>query len=184
MRNWIVAAVLAALAIPSVSAPASAQERGQPNPLSITAENLMAADEQHQELADPNTALPGDVILYRLTFTNTTEVPVRSIEFKDPLPGGLHYVDGSATADRDDVTITFSIDGGQTYVAEPLIEKVIDGERRTVPAPPEMFTHVRWLVSGWVEPGAQVTAEFKAQLPAPNAPEEPGEPSEGPGRAS
>jgi uncharacterized repeat protein (TIGR01451 family) len=184
MKNWYVAAVLAVLAIPSLAANVSAQEGDQPSPLTITAENLNAGDETHQSMADPNALLPGDVVLYRLTFTNTTDGPVRNIEFKDPLPGGLQYVDGSATADRDDVGITYSIDGGQTFVDLPMIEKVIDGELQVVPAPPEMYTHVRWLVSDWVQPGAQVTAEFKALLPAIEVPEEPGQPNEGPGEAS
>lgn len=181
MKTWYLAAILAALAIPSLVAPASAQERGQPNALTITAENLMAGDARHREVAerggDPNALLPGDIVLYRLTFTNTTDQRVRNVEFKDPLPAGLTYIDGSATADRADVVVTYSIDGGQTFTARPMIEKVIDGELVTRPAPPDMYTHIRWLVSGWVEPDAQVTAEFRAQLPAGEAPEEPGESS-------
>jgi uncharacterized repeat protein (TIGR01451 family) len=119
--------------------------------------------------------LPGDVVLFQLTFTNTTDVPVRNVEFKDPLPAGMRFVAESAMADRDDVVITYSIDGGTTFVAQPMIEDVIDGERVTRPAPPEMYTHVRWLVTGWVQPGAQLTAEFRAQLPAAEPPKQPGE---------
>ncbi len=48
-----------------------------------------------------------------------------------------------------------------------MIEDVVDGERVTRPAPPEMYTHIRWMVPGWVQPGAQVTAEFRAQLAEP-----------------
>jgi len=32
-----------------------------------------------------------------------------------------------------------------------------------------MYTHVRWTVGGWVQPGGQVTAEFRARLPEPEA---------------
>jgi len=178
MNKWLHAATLLGLAVPLIASPVSAQEIES---LAITAENLMAGDTRHQEIArqggDPNTALPGDVILYRLTFTNTTDVPVRNVEFKDPLPADLRYVIGSATADRDSVLISYSIDGGRIFSAEPLIEVVVDGERVTRPAPPELYTHIRWLVTGWVQPGAQVTAEFRAQLPAAGAPEEPGAPN-------
>ena len=180
MKNWLAAAILAALVVvyPSHATQALAQEAGQPNSLVITAENMMADDARHQEMAeqggDRNAVLPGDVIHYRLTFTNVTDVPVRAVEIKDPMPGGLHYVDGSAAADRDDVVITYSIDGGVSFTTQPMIEQIVDGERVTIPAPPAMYTHIRWLVSDWVQPGAQVTAEFKAQLPANEAPEEPG----------
>ena len=178
MKTRRSAAILTAAAIVLLSPSAFAQESEQPQALVITAYNQMAGDANHQEMArqggDANALIPGDVVLYRLTFTNITDVPVRNVEFKDPLPPDLRFVGGSATADREDVVITYSIDGGQIYVEQPMIEEVVDGERVVRPAPPEMYTHVRWLVSGWVQPGAQVTAEFKAQLPANEAPEEPG----------
>jgi hypothetical protein len=44
-------------------------------------------------------------------------------------------------------------------------EVVEEGLRVTRPAPPQTYTHVRWRITGWVQPGAQVTAEFRAQLP-------------------
>ncbi|UCD25220.1 MAG: hypothetical protein JSW51_04665, partial [Gemmatimonadota bacterium] len=73
-----------------------AQNSTEQRPLVIIAENLMAGDPQHQALAneggDPNTLLKGDVVQYRLVFTNVTGAPVQNIEFNDPLPGGLHYV--------------------------------------------------------------------------------------------
>ena len=179
MKSWRLIAITAALTRLLVATPAEAQQRQQPKPLTITAENLMAGDERHAELqaagGDRNAVLPGDVIHYRLTFTNTTDVPVRAVELKDPLPTGLLYVQGTATADRDDVVVSYSIDGGVTYSAQPMIEEVVDGTRVERAAPPEMFTHIRWIVSDWVQPGAQVVAEFRAQLPPVEAPEEPGE---------
>ena len=169
--TWILALLIAAV-------PATAQQ-GQPSPLVITAENLMAGDAHHDEAVasgmDRNALLPGDVVLYRLIFTNTTGAPVRNVEFKDPLPAGLRYVSGSASADREDVSIAYSIDGGRTYSAEPMIEETVDGETVVRPAPAEMYTHVRWLVTGWVQPGAEVTAEFRARLPD-DAREEPEKP--------
>ena len=177
MIIWRSLAVLTMLVLPAVNS-AQAQVNERPQPLVISAQNLMAGDARHEELAalggDRNALLPGGVVHYRLVFTNTTDVPVRNVEFKDPLPAGLRYVDGSALADRDDVQVTYSIDGGRSYSTQPMIEEIVDGEQVTRPAPVEMVTHVRWIVSSWVEPGAQVTAEFRAQLPAAEASEEPG----------
>ncbi len=151
-----------------LAAPLAAQER---QALVITAQNLSAGDEEHQALVerggDANALLPGDVVHYRLMFTNITAERVQQVQFVDPIPAGLRYVEASAVVDREDVDIEFSIDGGQTFSATPMIEEVIDGETRQVPAPPERFTHVRWTVQGWVQPGAQVTAEFRAVLPGP-----------------
>ncbi len=152
-----------------VAAPLAAQER---QALVITVQNLSADNEAHQALVerggDANALLPGDVVLYRLVFTNIQAERVQQVKFVDPIPAGLRYIDSSAVVDREDVDIEYSIDGGQTFSATPMIEEVIDGEARQVPAPPERFTHVRWTVQGWVQPGAQVTAEFQAMLPGPS----------------
>jgi len=141
--------------------------------LVVTAENLMAGDERHQAWAErggkPTDVLPGDVVRFTLRFTNTTDQPVRDVVFSNPVPQGMHYVAGSAVASSDSARITFSIDGGATYSAQPMIEVTDDaGQPRTVPAPAESYTHVRWTVADWVRPGAQVTAEFRAELPAPS----------------
>ncbi len=163
------ALLLMATAAVSWGTPVVAQENEGPRALVIEAENLMAGDASHQALAerggDANALYPGDVIHYRLVFTNITDVPVRSIEFNDPLPAGLRYVGESAAADRDDVVIDYSIDGGATFSVQPMIEEIIDGVQVSKPAPPDRYTHIRWRIEGWVQPGAQATAEFRAQLP-------------------
>ena len=136
--------------------------------LVMTAQNLMADDTRHQEHArnggEINALLPGDVVLYRLVFTNVSDKRVRNVEFTDPLPSGLQYVGGSTAADRDDVIVEYSIDRGNTYAARPMIDEIVNGERVQKSAPPELYTHIRWRVRGWVEPGAKVSAEFRARL--------------------
>jgi uncharacterized repeat protein (TIGR01451 family) len=149
-----------------------AQASDQPQALVVTAENLMADDARRQEMArrggDPNAVFPGDVVAYQLVFTNITAAPVRNVEFIDPLPAGLQYVAQSATADRADVVIEYSADGGETFSDRPTIEVVVDGERVLRPAPSDKYTHIRWRIEGAVQPGAQVTAEFRATLPDEN----------------
>jgi uncharacterized repeat protein (TIGR01451 family) len=131
----------------------------------------MAGDERHQSAAvaggDATTLLAGDVMRYRLLFTNVTAGDVRGVVFTNPVPEGLRYVGESATADRDDVALDYSIDGGQTYSARPMVVEVVNGKRVQRPATPEQYSHVRWTVRGSVTPGATVTAEFRAALPAP-----------------
>ncbi len=150
------------------------QVPAEPQALRVTAENLMAGDERHRAIAarhgDPNVVMPGDVVRYRLAFTNLTPDSVRTVQFNDPLPAGLHYVAGSARSDRDDVAIEFSSDGGRTYSPQPMVQEVVDGKKLSRPVPPARYTHVRWGVRGWVKSHAQVTAEFSVQLPATPAP--------------
>ncbi|HET9387381.1 MAG TPA: hypothetical protein VFO67_19755 [Gemmatimonadales bacterium] len=131
-------------------------------PLVITALNLTARSRGSQSQA----VLPGDVLQYQLRFTNQSQGDVSGVVFTNPVPTGLRYVDGSAGADRQDVAVEYSTDGGNTYAATPLVTEVVAGQRVQRPAPPEQYTHVRWLVRGSIAPGASVTAEFRATLPA------------------
>ena len=146
-----------------------------PRALVVTAENLMLGDAKHQALvakgSDAATALPGDILLYRLRFTNVTQGDVRGVVFTNPVPKGMRYVGGSAGADRNDVVTEYSIDGGRTYSVSPMVVKVVNGARVQQPATPEQYSHVRWTVRGSISPGASVTAEFRAELPAPPAAE-------------
>jgi uncharacterized repeat protein (TIGR01451 family) len=158
------AGLVAALVVAAPGMRIAAQQ-GKPQALVITARNLMTGDARHRALADSTALLPGDVVEYRLVFTNLNTVAVRNIELKDPIPSGLRYVLASAKTDRDDTLIEFSIDGGKTYSAQPMVAVIVDGKPVERPAPVQRYTHVRWTVQGSVQPGAQVTAEFQARLP-------------------
>jgi uncharacterized repeat protein (TIGR01451 family) len=155
----LVGMVSAVLALPQHAA-AQAQA---PKTLVITAHNVTA--ESASTRKSSTLARPGDVIRYALVFTNVTAGPVKNIQFVDPLPKGLIYVLGSAKAGQP-VRLEYSIDGGKSYAAQPMIEVVENGNKVEKPAPREMYTHVRWTVLGSVVPGAQVIAEFRAQVSA------------------
>jgi uncharacterized repeat protein (TIGR01451 family) len=150
-RFWLAPVMVVALATSL-----AAQEA--PRALVVTVANLRTGDAA--------TAMPGDVMEYRLRFTNITQGEVRGVVFNNPVPKGLRYVGGSAGADRQDVVVEYSIDGGRTYSVSPMVSEVVDGKRVQKPASPELYSHVRWTVRGSIAPGASVTAEFRAALPA------------------
>src|SRR5207245_625952 len=129
-----------------------------PPPRVITAHNGPAATAPARD----NSAVvrPGDVIRYTLVFTNVTAGPVKNIQFVDPIPKGMVYVLGSATGDRP-VRVEYSIDGGKSYSARPVIAVVEDGKKVETPAPRERYTHVRWTVLGSLDQKARVMAEFR-----------------------
>ena len=152
MRSTIVAAALLV-----TCAGALAAQR----PLVVTAVNVNAKARGTQSQA----VLPGDVLQYQLRFTNQGQGDVRGVVFTNPVPAGLRYVDKSAGADRQDVAVEYSTDGGKTFAATPLVTEVVAGRRVQKPASPSQYTHVRWIVRGSVAPGASVTAAFRATLP-------------------
>ena len=152
---------LLAMLLVTCAAGVRAQGGAPARPLVVTAENLMAKGRANSE-----AVVPGDMLRYRLHFTNRNSGDVRGVVFTNPVPTGLRYVDGSAGADRDDVLVEYSADGGKTYSTRPMVSAVVGGKRVQTPAPPAQYTHVRWTVRGSIASGASVTAEFRAELPA------------------
>ena len=160
-------AVFVALA----SGSAAAQEESAPQALVVSATILTWGDARPPQRIeapdrDANTIAPGDVVEYRLVFTNITGNPVNNIQFTDPLPEGMHYLQGTAGADREDVDVEFSLDGGTTYSERPMIEVVVDGRTEQRPASPEDYTNIRWTVHGDVQPDARVSAAFQVRYGA------------------
>ena len=151
INSVVLALVWAALA---GTAPVAAQSQ-EPRPLVISAVNKTADSAA--------LARPGDVLAYSLAFTNLAGHSVRQVQFVDPLPRGLVYRTGSAGADRA-ARIEYSIDGGKSYSAEPMIAEVVQGRRTMKPAPREAYSHIRWTLSEPLAAGAQVTAVFEAEV--------------------
>lgn len=156
--------------IAGASAARAQRAASAPSPkLTVAATNRTAAEAAARGVArQDSTVLPGDVIRYTLTFTNTLDHAVRGLKLSNPIPTGLHLVGGSTWASRDDARLEFSIDGGTTFSAQPTESVTVDGRTVQRPASPDRYTNVRWVVGGDVAPKAVVTARFEAQL-APQA---------------
>jgi len=146
--------------------PRVAAQARTPTSLVVTAQNVTA---ETAGRANQSVAQPGDEIRYRLVFTNVTAGPVKNIQFVDPIPSGMVYVLGSATSDPR-VHAEYSIDGGRTYAAQPMIGVVEDGKQVQKHAPAEQYTHVRWTVVGSLARGAQVSVEFRGRVKEAPAP--------------
>ena len=146
----------------------AAQQERTPEALVISATILHWDQARPQTIdapdRDPNRVTRGDVVEYRLVFTNITGRPVDNIQFTDPLPEGMHYLQGTAGADREDVDVEFSLDGGTSYSEQPMVEVVVEGRTELRPASPEVYTNIRWTVHGEVQPDASVTAAFQVRF--------------------
>jgi uncharacterized repeat protein (TIGR01451 family) len=164
MQQIIKRLLIAALLITAVALRLEAQKTPA-RALQISAENLSAhaALRAASATSDSLHVMPGDTLRYRLLFTNVSRGPVHGIVLDNPIPAGLRYQPGSAKADRPDVAILFSIDGGATYSASPMVDVDVDGKREQRPASADRYTHVRWTVRGDVPKGAQIHAEYDVQ---------------------
>ena len=154
------------LALLGMALPASAQEAA-PQALVVTALNVTATEAGRDA---GGSISPGDVVEYRLTFTNVRDAAALGVVFSDPIPAGLIYVIDTAGADRADAAVEYSIDGGESWSAAPMVEVEDAGERVLRPAPAEAYTDIRWTLNDPVAPGARVTASFRVRAAAASSP--------------
>ncbi|MEM6447209.1 MAG: hypothetical protein AAF704_11690 [Cyanobacteria bacterium P01_D01_bin.123] len=100
-----------------------------------------------QELSgQTNVVQPGDVLRYSLVGANPSQRPVANLVVTQPIPERTVYVLNSAAIETgEEASITYSIDGGETFIANPTIEvELEDGTTEERPAPADIYTHVRW----------------------------------------
>ncbi|HWQ33838.1 MAG TPA: hypothetical protein VNQ79_13390 [Blastocatellia bacterium] len=107
---------------------------------------------------------PGEIISYAVIAQNAGTAPALALSSSTGIPQGTVYVIGSARADGS-ARIVYSIDGGKTFHAAPMIEqRQPDGTIRQVPAPASMYTQVRCELSEPLPPGATATVTYQVQV--------------------
>lgn len=110
---------------------------------------------------EPTIAIPGDVMLYSITFENIGKQTVNNIVVNDPVPNNSKYRMNSATG--KDTKITFSIDGGKNFGnPEDLVVK--DKSGKSWVAKPEEYTHIRWVYEKPLAPGEKAEVSFKTSI--------------------
>ncbi|MFK7887071.1 MAG: hypothetical protein AB8G16_09440 [Gammaproteobacteria bacterium] len=112
-------------------------------------------------LVPADAVVPGDQVVYTVTFTNNGDEPAASIVVTDPVPEQMRYVDGSAFGPGTD--ITFSIDGGNSFATVDTLT-VTDANGASRPARASDITHIRWGFRHVLAPGERGYARFKAVL--------------------
>ena len=118
-----------------------------------------------KKLAPPDKMLPGDEVVYTVTYNNKTGKPAENVTVNNPVPRHTRYVDGSASGEG--ATITFSVDGGKTYATpDKLIVTIKDksGKDITRPAAASDYSHIRWVLKQNVAPGQNGLVRFRAAI--------------------
>lgn len=146
-----------------LAAAAVAQEQGHLDVRTIVQKKeviVNEAGEAETRLVEAELVVPGESVIYTITFTNVSNEPADNVVITNPIAEDLMYVDGSAFGPGMD--IQFSVDGGVTFAAADELTVAEDGEVRDARA--EDFTHVRWVMRNDLEVGAQGIARFAAIL--------------------
>ncbi|MBD2457857.1 DUF11 domain-containing protein [Nostoc sp. FACHB-87] len=85
----------------------------------------------------------GDILRYTLTGQNTSDRPLKNLTLNQPIPKGMIYILKSANF-TGDAKITYSIDGGSSFVTNPTLKvNLPNGKLETKPAPATAYTHIR-----------------------------------------
>lgn len=145
-------------------APAAfAQDAGHLNVRTVVQKEEVSVNDSgdtERRLVDADTVVPGDDVVYTITFTNISDDAAENVVITNPIAENLTYVNGSAFGPG--TVIEFSIDGGQSFASPDQLRVSSDGEFRAARA--EDFTHVRWTMQNELQAGAQGMAQFRARL--------------------
>lgn len=163
MRKSIPA--LFALGFLAVSAfTALAETKGAIELTSLAEKEVVTTDASGKavkKLVPAEKVIPGDVVTYSVSYRHVGEKPAEKVVLDNPVPEHMIYVPGSA--EGKDAAITFSVDGGKTFLPEKDLKvKKADGTYR--PATPEDYTGVRWTLRKALKPGDKGRVSFKSKL--------------------
>ena len=146
-----------------VGACAYAQEQGHLNVRTVVQKEEVTTDESGdttRRLVPAETVVPGEDVIYTITFTNISDDSAENIVITNPISANLTYVDGSAFGPG--TLIEFSVDGGRSFASADRLMVGAEGAER--PAEAADFTHVRWTMQNDLAAGAQGFARFRATL--------------------
>ena len=118
-----------------------------------------------KKVAPAQKTVPGDEVLYTITYTNKTAKPAEKVAVTNPVPKHTRYKDGSAAGDGAE--IAYSVDGGKTFATPDKLSVAIkdkSGKDSVRPAVAQDYTHIRWLLKQNVAPGQSGSMRFYAVI--------------------
>lgn len=152
-RHAIYAALLAAAATPALAAPVQLTTR------IMKEQRWLAADGAPSvRLVPAARAVPGDRLVYILTYRNGGAAPVADLVLDNPLPPSVAYRAPAAGSPAPEV----SVDGARFGPLATLTTRLPQGGSRA--AGPDDVRHLRWRVAGPLPAGAQGQVSFNATL--------------------
>ncbi len=142
--------------ISQLTQPAVAKTATAPKPIVLKlVQSKKVAEKKGFKLVPITKAFPGDVIVYSIAANNISTKPINKLVINQKIRPGTSYVLSSATPVKG-TNLTFSIDGGKTYTAAPIIAKK--------PAPATSYTNVRWAFVGSIAPKSQSALSYEVTV--------------------
>ncbi|MEA5516511.1 hypothetical protein [Nodularia sp. UHCC 0506] len=116
-----------------------------------------------EALKNQQVVQPGDILRYTLRGENKSDRQLKNLTLNQPIPKQMIYVLKSVDAPQN-TTITYSIDNGRSFVANPTIKVTLsDGRVETKAAPANLYTHIRLKVPS-IAAKSTFQASYKTQI--------------------
>ncbi|NER84733.1 MAG: hypothetical protein F6K42_35495 [Leptolyngbya sp. SIO1D8] len=101
--------------------------------LTLTAEKqIIEVDIDGQEkiswesLENKAQVQPNDVLRYTVDGSNSSDIEAKNLNITQPIPVQMTYMLDSAVSSDEATLTTYSIDNGDTFVEEPMVEVVLN----------------------------------------------------------
>ena len=162
MKRSILCAVILLLAVSA--GPGFAQEQGQVVLETVIQREVeVVTDEGEKEirLVEVANAVPGDELIFTVSYTNTGSEPASNVNIVNPIPENTTYIQDTAAGEG--TAVTFSADGGSSY-GLPGELKVIGPDGKQRQALLEDYTHIRWVRERALTEGEAGSVAFRVKL--------------------
>lgn len=107
-----------------------------------------------EPIVGKSIARPRDIIKYTVIAKNNSRCPLKNLVLKQSIPKGTHYLKHSAQARGAE--LSFSIDGGKTFVAKP---KIANQEAST-----SHYNYIKWRFPRKISVQESITASYMLQV--------------------
>jgi uncharacterized repeat protein (TIGR01451 family) len=120
----------------------------QPIELTVEAEKevtIINDGKQQTQRIPADSAQPGEVVIFTLTYRNNGDAPATNVVFNNPVSELASYIDGSAYGEGS--VISFSVDGGKRFgILQGLKVRISEGSPELRAATAADVTHIRWVM--------------------------------------
>jgi uncharacterized repeat protein (TIGR01451 family) len=156
MRTILALAAAAPLALGSANASMTARQVVEKEVVTASADG-----KETVKRVPADKVTPGETVVYSIRYKNDGAEAAADIVLVMPVPKEVAYVEGSVEGEET-ASISFSADGGDTYVARGRLTIVEGGEAR--PARGDEITHIKWTLTAPVAAKAEGEVSYKAVL--------------------
>lgn len=132
--------------------------------VNITLSGMIERGSEKFQLDKVESVKPGETLNWTISSVNEGDGAAKEYKAVGKIPAGTVFVADSAKAEGK-VAITYSIDGGKTFSAQPMIEeKQADGSVKKVPAPVSLYSQVRFEWEAPLNPQEKLNAFYDVKV--------------------